>query len=595
MLFYSEGSGENLKELKNRVGFSDFAKRKIYYILLPLIIALVVFNVLIYAYFQSVFKQTIVAQKLSMAKEKVLALLQEANHTISKKFEQLIQYATDISNVIESMGLSAISNEEVLLKTIEPMLMKKPWEWDVGYFVIEPSGRCVISTRTKSIVGLDFSKIRVGETNYVTFIKSLMEHRGFAQGKLFEADERRLTFVVFTPLFQDYIFGTVFYFPKDFVEKYLLEFVRVDRYVLKQGVYTVSKEKLLDQFDDFPTDLKKTLLYEDFIIDMNVEFPEKGQTLYLWVRLSYIGILIHVFFWLAAFVLSALLVFLVNKSTFEFLSKELKTLKAMVSEFRNNLSISPSYDDSIIEEIADVQDALYDASSIISADVEELEAMNEELEENYRNIQRLSQEIRNAFFDFSEKLVDIVEGIEGETGQHVKRTKELVRLIVNEIEIDEEYKEKIVNFSPLHDIGKIYVPKEILLKPDKLTPEEFEEVKKHTIYAKRLLTHPYFAVALNIALYHHENYDGTGYPEGLKGEDIPLEARIVKIVDVYDALRSCRPYKRALSHEEAMKIILEGDGRVGPSHFDPKLLEIFKSKSEELIKLYENTDAERSE
>ncbi|ODN30187.1 phosphohydrolase [Fervidobacterium thailandense] len=214
--------------------------------------------------------------------------------------------------------------------------------------------------------------------------------------------------------------------------------------------------------------------------------------------------------------------------------------------------------------------------------------MNEELEENYRKIQELSQEIKNAFFEFSEKLVDIVEGIEGETGQHVRRTKEIVRLIVQDLDIEDEYKEKIVNFSPLHDIGKIYVPKEILLKPDKLTPEEFEEVKKHTIHAKRLLTHPYFAVALNIALYHHENYDGTGYPEGLKGEEIPLEARIVKIVDVYDALRSNRPYKRAFSHEEAMKIILEGDGRVMPSHFDPKLLEIFKAKSDEITKLYED-------
>jgi len=100
-------------------------------------------------------------------------------------------------------------------------------------------------------------------------------------------------------------------------------------------------------------------------------------------------------------------------------------------------------------------------------------------------------------------------------------------------------------------------------------------MKQHTIFAKRLLTHPRFKIALEIALYHHENYDGTGYPFGLSGEAIPIPGRIIKVVDVYEALRSERPYKKPLSHEEAVKILLHGDNRTKPEHFDPVLLKKF--------------------
>ncbi len=115
-------------------------------------------------------------------------------------------------------------------------------------------------------------------------------------------------------------------------------------------------------------------------------------------------------------------------------------------------------------------------------------------------------------------------------------------------------------------------------------------MKQHTTFAKRILDIPGFEKALSIALYHHENYDGTGYPYGLIGKEIPINAQIVKIVDVYDALRSDRPYKRGLTHEESLSIILNGDGRTYPEHFSRHLLEIFEEYNEEIRKLWEEID-----
>ena len=223
----------------------------------------------------------------------------------------------------------------------------------------------------------------------------------------------------------------------------------------------------------------------------------------------------------------------------------------------------------------------------ISADMQEITAINEELESSYKEIERKSVELECMLLEFSEKLALIAEGHDESMKLHLKRVRRLTKLVVDELELPEKLKSEIYNYSVLHDIGKIFVSKTILDKPGKLSSEEWEQVKKHTIYAKRLLDNPHFKVALNIAMYHHENYDGTGYPQGLKSDEIPIEAQIVKIADVYDALRSERPYKKAFSHEEAMKIIIEGDGRTMPSHFNPKILDIFKSLSDEIKKIYE--------
>ncbi len=160
-----------------------------------------------------------------------------------------------------------------------------------------------------------------------------------------------------------------------------------------------------------------------------------------------------------------------------------------------------------------------------------------------------------------------------------------------------DYIEDIVFASLLHDIGKTAIPVEILIKPGKLTPEEFDIVKDHTTIAGEALDKAnhifreefgkdsYLALARDIAMYHHEKWNGEGYPHRLKGADIPLSARITAIADVYDALTSERPYKKAWSHEKATEEIVNGSG----SHFEPELVEAFKHCGEQFKSISRRT------
>ena len=209
------------------------------------------------------------------------------------------------------------------------------------------------------------------------------------------------------------------------------------------------------------------------------------------------------------------------------------------------------------------------------------------LAEKFMRITLKVDETKSAYLDFSQKLATIAEAHDDCTGKHVIRVGELSGLIAKKYNLNKDKVEDIRNFAPLHDVGKIFVPNEILTKNTKLTNEEWEEMKKHTIHSKKLLTGRYFETALKIALNHHERYDGSGYPNGLKGDKIPIEAQIVSIADVYDALRSERPYKKAITHEEALNVILVGDGRTLPQHFNPKLLKIFKENHNEIKKLFD--------
>ena len=185
-----------------------------------------------------------------------------------------------------------------------------------------------------------------------------------------------------------------------------------------------------------------------------------------------------------------------------------------------------------------------------------------------------TQELEEARLEILERLALAAEYRDDDTGRHTDRVGRACGLLSRAMGLPDADVELMRRASPLHDIGKIGVPDSILLKPGKLTAEEFAVMKQHTAIGARILSgsrFPLLRVAEQIALTHHERWDGSGYPGGLAGEDIPLPGRILAIVDVFDALISVRPYKRAWTHEEALAELDLQRGR----HFDPRVLDAF--------------------
>ena len=167
-----------------------------------------------------------------------------------------------------------------------------------------------------------------------------------------------------------------------------------------------------------------------------------------------------------------------------------------------------------------------------------------------------------------------------DTGNHIARVGAYAAVFAAEYGCDEEFIKRIKLYSPLHDVGKVGISDKILKKTGKYSPDEFELMKEHVVIGSRMLDDPEIDImAKNITLYHHEKWDGNGYVRELSGEDIPLEARIVALADVYDALGTKRSYKDPFPEEMIDKIILEGDG----SHFEPRLVEIYKKNKDALL------------
>ena len=218
-------------------------------------------------------------------------------------------------------------------------------------------------------------------------------------------------------------------------------------------------------------------------------------------------------------------------------------------------------------------------------------------------VEEKTSELTRTYEQTLEVLATVVEYRSLESGMHIKRTSSLSEIVMNKLLSDPKYKEyvqrehlspdkahSIIRATSLHDIGKIGISDTVLLKPGRLTDEEFEIMKTHTVLGSQIIDSiletlgdngGYMMYCREICHYHHERWDGRGYPSGIAGFDIPFSARLLSIVDVYDALVNERCYKPAFSHDEAINIIVEGHG----TQFDPVLVDVFSAVSSECAKL----------
>ncbi|SFH90059.1 HD domain-containing protein [Pseudobutyrivibrio sp. OR37] len=255
--------------------------------------------------------------------------------------------------------------------------------------------------------------------------------------------------------------------------------------------------------------------------------------------------------------------------------------------------------------------------SISKEAVDEMQAINlktnDELEFLYHAICKMAEDSMNQMNDLQYQaktinqmqtgliitMADMVENRDKDTGYHIQKTADYVKIIVEGLKkkgyyaskITPKYISDVVLSAPLHDIGKINIPDAILNKPGKLTDEEFAIMKTHAEDGRKIIEKAIKAVqgenylkeARNMAGYHHEKWDGSGYPEGLKGQVIPLSARIMAVADVFDALSSKRVYKDAMSYEDAIATLQKDAG----THFDPKCVEVFVEAKDEVLKVME--------
>lgn len=231
--------------------------------------------------------------------------------------------------------------------------------------------------------------------------------------------------------------------------------------------------------------------------------------------------------------------------------------------------------------------------------------LEDQVEEQTREIREQSDQMMQMQESVIDGMATLIESRDGNTGEHVRNTKRYVSMMVQYMydhhmhtdEIDPDYMTQICNAAPLHDVGKIMISDMILNKPGRFTPEEFAVMQKHSEIGGNIVkdvlgntTDPdLIQMSSDVAHYHHEKWDGTGYPNGLKGEEIPLSARIMAVADVFDALVSKRVYKDAMSIEEAYSILVKDAG----THFDPELVQVFVAIKDQVMAYLQNGEEEK--
>jgi len=209
--------------------------------------------------------------------------------------------------------------------------------------------------------------------------------------------------------------------------------------------------------------------------------------------------------------------------------------------------------------------------------------------------QRVADRTREVLESYRETIATLTRAAsykDEETGAHVRRISFYTQELASALGMSAAFCETIHYASPMHDIGKLAIPDAILCKTGPLTAEEWTVMKSHTTIGAQLIgagNSPYLQMGAEIALHHHERWNGGGYPAGLKGERIPFSARIMNICDQYDALRSVRSYKKALPHDTAVEIITTGDGRTMPAHFDPEVVHAFKRCAKRFVEIFATT------
>ncbi len=228
----------------------------------------------------------------------------------------------------------------------------------------------------------------------------------------------------------------------------------------------------------------------------------------------------------------------------------------------------------------------------------EVEASKAELLSTLKQIDEAYAEVDKAYLEAMNRLAIIAEMRDSETGTHIHRVSHYVRVLAEKAGFSPEAVTNMFYAAPMHDVGKVGIPDHILFKQGPLSKEEWDVMKTHTEIGARIFDDAQSAilkVAREITLSHHEKWSGGGYPRGISGTDIPVSGRMMALADVYDALRSKRPYKPAFSHKQAVEIIAHGDDRLNPDDFDPELLKIFLENEKIFNAIFENNSDSEDE